>query len=158
MARWRDIKHQKNIEKEEEITSFDYSQNAGFLPRFKALVVDMFMIYMPLLYIITYLIIGDAQSFRGSELAPFSAILIYGIISTIMVYKTGQTIGKKAYEIKIVDAKTGENLSLLKSFLRFFLFLFSSAFILGIVLSFFRDDKRTLHDLLIDSVVIEHKS
>ena len=158
MARWRKIKSKskdiKNNQTKTKIIETDFSQNASFLPRFKAQVVDTFMLYMPLLYIIAYFILGDSQSFRDSNLAPFSAIFIYSMISTIFVYKTGQTPGKRAYDIKIVDEKTGENLSFIKSLLRFIVFMFSSSILLGVIISFFRDDKKMLQDLVVGSKVI----
>ena len=158
MARWRKIKSKskdiKNNQTKTKIIETDFSQNASFLPRFKAQVVDTFMLYMPLLYVIAYFILGDSQSFRDSNLAPFSAIFIYSMISTIFVYKTGQTPGKRAYDIKIVDEKTGENLSFIKSLLRFIVFMFSSSILLGVIISFFRDDKKMLQDLVVGSKVI----
>ena len=158
MARWRKIRSKSNDNSISENTVDDiYINNAPFLPRFKAQVVDTFMLYMPLLYIIAYFVLGDSSSFKESSLAPFSAILIYATLSSIFVYKKGQTPGKKAYEIKIIDEKSGENLSFMKSFLRFLVFLFSSALLLGVIISFFRKDKKMLQDLVVGSVVVIHR-
>ena len=40
---------------------------ATFWERGKAQVIDTFMIYLPLLYFLTYVVIGSAQGFRESH-------------------------------------------------------------------------------------------
>ena len=113
------------------------------------------MIYAPILYIITYIFMGGKDDFQNSNLAPFIGVSLYALIYTVLVSKFGQTPGKKAYEIKIVDAKNGENLSFLRAFCRFIMFLFSASILIGLLVQFYRKDNRTLHDLICGSVVIE---
>lgn len=123
--------------------------------RIKAFITDMFMIYVPILYIITYLVMDGKDDFLSSDLAPLVAVIIYGVIYTIFLNRRGQTPGKKAYAIKIVDSKSGENLSLSRAFCRYVLFLFTAFSILGLLLPFYRKDNKTLHDLICGSVVIK---
>ena len=108
----------------------------------------MFMIYMPIMYLITYVILDGKDEFQSSQLAPLMAVSMYGVIYAFLVSRFGQTPGKKAYNIKVVDTKTHRQISFLRAFLRFIAFLFSATILLGVILPFFRKDKRALHDLL----------
>jgi len=131
-------------------------KNVGFLTRLKSTIIDLFIIYMPLLYIITYIFMGNKEDFLSSNLAPFFAVSGYALIYTILLGKNAQTPGKKAYEIMVVN-KDNSKISYLKSFLRFYLFLFSCTSIVGILIIFFRKDKKTLHDLILQTKVIYKK-
>jgi uncharacterized RDD family membrane protein YckC len=126
---------------------------ASFLARVKALVVDLFMIYMPILYIITYFVLGDKESFLSSDLAPLIAVSIYAIISTILIAKNAQTPGKKAYEIFVLN-NDNSKLSYLKSFIRFLLFLFSATILFGLLLPLVKRDKKALHDVILNTKVV----
>lgn len=127
---------------------------AGFLVRTKALITDLFMIYAPILYIITYLVMGGKDDFQSSQLAPLVGVTLYALIYAVLLARSGQTPGKKAYDIKVVDAETFETLSFFRALLRFVSFLFSAMTLLGILMLFYRSDKRTLHDLLSGTAVI----
>lgn len=126
--------------------------------RIKAFIVDLFMIYVPILYIITYIFMGDKESFLSSNLAPFAAVLLYASIEAIFVSKSGQTPGKKAYEIVIVDEKTSKNISFIRAFFRFVMFLLSATTLLGLLVGLYRADKRVLHDILAKTVVKKSSS
>ena len=108
---------------------------------------------MPILYIITYFALGDKELFLSSEIGQFLGVFLYGILSSIFISIKAQTPGKKAYGIRVVN-NDGTNISLLKAFLRFWLFLFSSMILVGVLLSIFRKDKKALHDLLLGTKVI----
>ena len=114
------------------------------------------MIYMPILYIITYFVLGNKEAFLASDLAPFIGVFTYGVVDTILTTLKGQTPGKKAYEIATVN-NDGSRLSLIKAFLRFYLFLFSAFTIIGILIPLFRKDNKALHDLLLGTKVIIRK-
>lgn len=86
----------------DSIKSAKIPQSASFWTRAKAQVIDTFMIYMPIMYIFTYILIGNAASFRQSPWAPSVALLCYALIATFLTSFLGQTPGKKAYGIKIV--------------------------------------------------------
>ncbi len=122
--------------------------------RIKAFITDLFMIYMPILYIITYLVMDGKDDFLSSDIAPLVAVVTYGVIYAMFLNRLGQTPGKKAYDIKVVDARTGENLSILRSFYRYILFLITAFSLVGLILPFYRKDKKALHDLICGSVVI----
>ena len=77
--RWRKIKKQ-NTPQNISLPLQEDSNYATFWERGKAQVIDTFMIYLPLLYFLTYVVIGSAQGFRDSNWGPFVAVLIYGLI------------------------------------------------------------------------------
>ena len=129
-------------------------QYARFVDRIKALITDLFMIYAPILYVITYVIMNGKDDFQSSQIAPLAGVLLYGVIYAVLLSKFGQTPGKKAYEMKVVDAKSGKNISFIRAFYRFIAFLFSATILLGLFVPFYRKDNRALHDLLASTVVI----
>ncbi len=149
--RWRKVKHQKIPSKSqnEKIVS------SSLLARFKAFVVDMFMIYIPILYITTYVILDGKEDFLSNQLAVFVDTFLFGLILSLFFAKSSQSPGFKAYELSLVDAKTHTKPSLLKAFFRYFCFLLSGASVLGLFVGFFRRDKKQLHDLL-SSTYVKH--
>ncbi len=150
--RFRDIKKQsKQIKNVKQTRTFKY---ARYSERVKALITDMFMIYAPILYLIAYVVMSGKDDFQSSQIAPFIGMTLYGLIYAVLVSKFGQTPGKKAYIIKVVDAKTGENISFFRALYRFIAFLFSGMILLGLLVPFFRKDNKTLHDLICGTVVI----
>ena len=130
---------------------------AKYSYRVKAFIVDMFMIYAPILYIIAYVAMSGKDEFQSSELAPLIAISIYGLIYALLLSNFGHTPGKRAYDMKVVDAKTGETISFFRALLRFIAFLFTATTFLGLLLSFYRKDNKTLHDLIFGTIVLVYK-
>ena len=114
----------------------------------------MFMIYAPILYGIAYVAMNGKDDFQSSQLAPFVGVSLYGLIYATLLSKFGQTPGKKAYEIKVVDDKTGNNISFFKAILRFVAFLFTATTLLGLFIPFYRKDKKALHDLISNTIVV----
>jgi len=144
-------KHQKHQKSQQEpVIKYAYTTD-----RIKAFITDMFMIYAPILYIITYLFLDGKEDFQSSQLAPFIGVSLYGLIYALLVSRFGQTPGKKAYLIKVVDITTQKNISFMRALFRFIVFLFSATIAIGLLLPFFRKDNKTLHDLLAKTVVIQ---
>ena len=117
----------------------------------------MFMIYAPILYVTAYVIMDGKDDFQSSQLAPLLGVTIYGLIYALLLSKFGQTPGKRAYEIKVVDAKSGEFIGFFKSILRFLAFLFTATTLLGLLLPLYRKDKKALHDLIVGTLVVVQK-
>lgn len=138
-----------------ETTSNESVVYASYLDRIKAFITDLFMIYTPILYAITYVVLGNKEAFQHSFWGPFSAVVLYGIIYALFIAKTGQTPGKKAYKIKVVDEKTHENISLLRAIVRFVAFLFSATILIGLIFPFYNKRKKALHDIIAKTVEIE---
>ena len=154
--RFRDIKKQSTKTKLEQ-NNLPKVTYATFTDRIKALITDIFMIYAPILYITTYVFLDGKDEFQSSQLAPMIGVTLYGMIYAILLSKFGQTPGKKAYLIKVINFKTNENLSFFRAILRFIAFLFTATTLLGLFLPLYRKDKRALHDLISNSAVVADK-
>ncbi len=152
--RFRNIK--KNSKKTKENPKVKYIY-ARYIDRIKAFITDLFMVYAPILYITTYLIMDGKDDFQASELAPLFGVTLYGFIYAFLVGKFGQTPGKRAYELKVVDGKTGKLIGFFRSFWRFVVFLFTATTLLGLFLPFYRKDRKGLHDLVCGTIVVLEK-
>lgn len=152
--RWRELKKQDLSQNPKNLKSPPQEglRYATFWERGKAQVIDTFMIYLPLLYFLTYIVIGSAKGFRESSWGPFVAVLIYGLIVALLMATKGQTPGKKAYDLW-VEREDGHPMTFFFALLRFFLFLVSGATVVGILLPLWRQDRRALHDLLLKTRV-----
>ncbi len=149
--RWRNVKNHKYSPPKKDEIKINY---ASPLSRFKSFVVDVFMIYTPILYITTYLILDGKDDFLANQIAVFCDTFLFGFILSIFFAKSSQSPGYKAYEIKLLDSKTMKKPSFLRAFWRYFAFLISGASLIGLILCFFRKDKQNLHDLLSRTIVV----
>jgi uncharacterized RDD family membrane protein YckC len=154
--RWRDIKQnkippKKETKLKEKESAFNY---ASLFSRLKAFITDMFLIMMPIAYFVTYVIMGDKDSFQNSSVARWSLSVVFDLIVVAFWVKTGQTPGYKAYELKVIDNETKKQPSLLRAILRYLLFLISATTIAGVLMGYFRKDKKMLHDILSKTTVI----
>jgi len=154
--RFRNLKKQskKNSDTTKVKPKYIY---ARYPDRVKAFITDMFMIYIPTLYAITYVALNGKEDFQASWVAQLSGVLVYALIYSIFLSRSGQTPGKRAYDIKVVDAKTGEGISFFRALLRFFSFLVSATLLFGVLLPFFRKDRKSLHDLMASTLVVKEK-
>jgi len=151
--RFRDLK-KRTKQKSKQTVDLSYT---SYPDRVKALIVDLFMIYTPILYLITYVVLGSKEQFQSSQFAPFIAISLYGLIYSVLISKFGQTPGKKAYSIKVIDDKTNKNISFFRALWRFVMFLFSATILIGLLIPFYRKDKKALHDIICGTVEIYKK-
>ncbi|MDD5399632.1 MAG: RDD family protein [Sulfurimonas sp.] len=152
--RFRNLKKNKKTIETKESLKLIY---APYSYRVKAFITDLFMIYAPILYLITYVAMNGKDDFQSSQLAPFAGVALYGVIYALLLNKFGQTPGKKAYEIKVVDDKSGENLTFVRAIFRFVAFLFTATTLLGLFVPFYRRDKKALHDLICQTLVVAVK-
>jgi len=159
MARWRDVKKRKvhSITKNKQSTQQElvYAQCVSPLVRVKAFITDMFMIMMPIMYITTYIIMDGKDDFQTSDIAHWVTMVIYGAIIIALWVAKGQTPGFKAYDIILVDDKTQKKLGIIKATLRYIMFIMSAVSIIGVLVPFFRKDKKTLQDLVMQTSVID---
>ena len=154
MSRWRDVKQNNSkVDLEQDSINNDGLTSAPIGHRIKALIVDMFMIMMPIMYVTTYLIMDGKDDFQGSEEARWITALTFGLIVILFWIIKGQTPGYKAYSIILLDNKTNKKVSLPKAILRYIIFLISATTILLGFLPFFRKDKKTVQDLLTKTTV-----
>ncbi len=165
--RWRTLKTKKQ----------SYPQNqkpktlfAPFWPRAAGFITDIFMIGLPI-SLITMAIFGydqmhsasgldvlvhdpKAQSNPPNPIASITQITLFLITYVSLWHMSGQTPGKKLARIRVVDAKTLKNASVLKLTLRFIGYFISLITLVGFFIGLFRRDKRALHDLLSGTAVI----
>jgi uncharacterized RDD family membrane protein YckC len=141
---------------------------AGLQLRIVAFVLDvMVLISFGMLFgagIGAYLVV-DSHLNDGnlSDRAPYVAVavLLTYVLAFLPLYHVvlwswwGQTIGKMAVHIKVLS-RTGQRVSLERSALRLLGYAASAApLFLGVVIALFDRERRTLHDRLADTVVVE---
>lgn len=157
MSRWRDIKHGKIVQKTKKKKPLDFIISSP-MNRFKAFITDSFMILMPLLYIVFYLIMGSRQEFEANMFLGWIYTFVphFLIIISFWFFKS-QTPGYKAYGIKLVN-KNLKKPSLLQLIIRYFAFAISVIFVAGLFIALVRKDKKTFHDLISGTlpINIEH--
>ena len=151
---------------------------AGFWIRFTASFLDTLFLAAPVGIVIYFLSGGDwfdfSQYQQNMQMAmagnsnalntqPQTSLkweLLFEIsvlIVTIIFWRRwrGATPGKKFVHIKIVDAKTFDDIDNKQAITRSFGYIISTlAFLIGFIMVGFRNDKRGLHDLLAGTLVI----
>jgi len=151
---------------------------AGFWVRFVASFVDTLVLALPVAIVIYFLSDGNwfdfSQYQQNMQMAmsgnvnalnsqPQTSLkweLLFEVtvlIVTILFWKRfrGATPGKKFVHIKIVDAKTFADIDNKQAITRSFGYIISTMLLLiGFIMVAFRADKRGLHDLLANTVVI----
>ncbi|HOJ86798.1 MAG TPA: RDD family protein [Elusimicrobiales bacterium] len=145
-----------DIKKEEATKEEETYRIAGFNERFLAYLIDtlpfVFLNYYSLTFLIktNYLIYSDslASKWKWGWIALF---IIYEVIFT----SGGRvTLGKKLLGIRVVS-KNGENLSIIKAFIRVIGYFISSFTLnLGYIAALTNKNRVSLHDLLASSRVI----
>ncbi len=154
---------------------------AGFWIRFLASLLDTVFLALPVGIVVYFLSDGAwfdfaqyqqniAMAMSGNTHAldkqPTTSLswefLFEGLtlVVTMLFWKQwrGATPGKKFVHIKIVDAKTFEDIDNKEAITRSFGYIVSTlAFLMGFIMVAFRKDKRGLHDLLAGTVVIYDK-
>ncbi|MCW8822148.1 MAG: RDD family protein [Sulfurovum sp.] len=157
--RFRDIKQGKVQEEKHKVRPVpnkgDYA-SVGL--RIKAFLTDAFMLLMPIMYIVFYLVMDGREDFAEHKLLGWFYILLpLVIVQTLFMYKTGQTPGYRAYNITLIDENTKEKPSLFVIFFRNLVAILSLFTLLGWAIMFFRKDNKTLHDLLSATAVVNKK-
>ena len=154
--RFRDIKKGivKKEKKKEKIVPF-----ATNWQKTKSALTDTFMLLMPIMYGVVYIVMGSREEFRDNMLMGWIDILIpfIAIQSAFFYFGDGQTPGYKNYDLRVVDISTLERPPLIKIVIRNILMVFALISILGWAIMFIRKDKRGLHDILSDTAVINIK-
>ena len=145
--RWRATK--KALHTKEDKHSLPSYTIASFSQRAKAFIIDSFMLLMPILYCVFYLVFGSREGFAEHMLEGWLLILLsYGIISLFFLMRSGQTPGYKAYEFVLVDVKNQQKPLFLNLFIRYICMLLTTATLVGLVVPLLRKDKLALYDIL----------
>ena len=162
MSRWRDIKQGKQTKKvKQKKENSKESQNkinyAPLFDRLKAFLTDSFMLMMPVMYMVIYIVMGSLKDAGEQKIISWSYILIaLGIIVVSFYTISGQTPGLKAYDLKVVDIKTGEKPNIILSFIRYLVFNITFFTVIGLFLPLFRKDKRALYDLVSGTAIVKN--
>ena len=151
--RFRDVK-QGNIKTSvpNDEMQFPYA-SVGM--KIKAFLTDSFMLVMPIMYVVFYLIMGGREGFSEHKAMGWIYILIpLVIVQTLFMFKTGQTPGYRAYNLSLIDTNSGKKPTLFIILFRNLSAILSLFTFFGWVIMFFRKDNKTLHDLLSGTAVI----
>lgn len=152
--RFRDIKQGKKILEPKAIDSrYPYAKASS---KIKAFLTDSFMLVMPIMYVVFYLIMDGREGFAEAKLLGWLYILVpLIIVQTLFMIRTAQTPGYRAYNLQIIDDKTGEKPTAFIILFRNLCAVLSFFTFLGWLMMFFRKDSKTLHDLLSRTAVID---
>lgn len=157
--RFRDVKQGK--EKEIVIKESHLENKWNYAPagmKIKAFLTDAFMLVMPIMYVVFYLIMGGREGFAEHKAMGWVYILLpLVIVQTIFMFKTGQTPGYRAYKLTLIDDATGLKPSLFIILFRNLSAILSLFTFFGWIMMFFRKDKKTLHDLLSGTATVIKK-
>jgi len=158
--RFRDVKQGK-VTPERSKTKKETPQRHGREyatagDKLKAFLTDSFMLLMPIMYAVFYLVMGGREGFAAHKALGWLYILVpLVLIQTAFMYKSGQTPGYRAYNIEVIDESTGERPSLFVILFRNLSAILSVATLFGWMLMFFRKDRKNLHDLLSNTAVVK---
>lgn len=157
--RFREIKQGRHPRKEYRNTPPSNKETyASAGVRIKAFLTDAFMLLMPIMYVVFYLVMDGREDFAEHRMLGWLYILLpLVIVQTLFMYLTGQTPGYRAYNITLVDIHTKEKPSLFVIIFRNLAAILSFFTLFGWVLMFFRKDHKTLHDLLSATAVVNKK-
>ncbi|WP_169753145.1 RDD family protein [Campylobacter mucosalis] len=130
---------------------------APIFMRFKAFVIDMFIILMPILYIMTYVVLDGKDDFKSSQIAIFICNALFGVIVSLFFAFKAQTPGYKAQEIYLINLKTGRKISFFHALCRYICFILAGFSVVGLVLCFFRKDRLNFHDIITNTSAVIKK-
>lgn len=144
---------------------------ASFWSRALGFITDIFMIGLPIsLFIILFFGYDQTHSAGGIDVIlqnkealknppnPMVSIVqlcLFMIVTVTLWHKSGQTPGKKLAHTRVVDARTLQVAPYWKLILRFIGYFISLITLIGFFIGLVRRDKRTLHDLLSGTAVIQ---
>jgi len=154
--RFRNVKQGKQAKQEKTLQpAHPYARASR---KIKAFLTDAFMLVMPIMYIVFYLIMDGREGFAQDKLMGWLYILLpLVIVQTLFMMKAAQTPGYRAYNILIIDETTGEKPKAFIILFRNLCAILSFFSLFGWLMMFFRKDSKTLHDLLSRTALI-HKS
>jgi len=129
-------------------------QYAGFWIRVFAAIIDTIFFILILMPVAMLLGVGGSgEMFTTMDVALNLAVIAATI--AFWIYK-GATPGKMLTKVKIVDAETGNNLTIGKSIIRYIGYIVGTIpLLLGIIWVAFDKKKQGWHDKMAGSVVIK---
>jgi uncharacterized RDD family membrane protein YckC len=157
--RFRDLKQGKI--KEPKYNKKAKKSNYNFARRgdvFKAILTDSFMLWMPVLYIVFYVVFGSREGFAEHKMLGWIYVLSsIALLEIAFLLESGQTPGMRAYSLKLIFMPTSQKPPATTIILR--QLLSKITFILfGWITLFFRKDGRNLHDLITGTALVYDKA
>ena len=153
--RWRDVKKGK-IDLKEEVKKPSF-QSSPVLYRIKAFLTDSFMISMPIIYLVFYVVMGSREEFRAHMLQGWIYILIpHFLVTTGFLYIKNQTPGYKAYNLKLVTFKM-QKPTFFQVAVRYIIFTLILAIFPLLFITFFNKNRYGLQDIISRTVPIVSK-
>ena len=156
--RFRDIKQGKITKKQPKVSKVKKPKipfASGKL-RAKAFLTDIFMLFMPFIYFVIYIVMGSLEDASHQRLLTWSYSLLPFIIAmTIFMYKDkGRTPGERSQSLKVIDYSTLDKPSLFSIIFRNLTLILTLIIPFAWFVMIFRKDSRTLHDFLSNTCVI----
>jgi len=141
---------------------------APFSARFTAMTIDLMIIAclqillgssVILLYGLFCNLLGIESLEKTEEiLSQFCGIFLFIGYFTMSVGLFGNTAGKYVTNIQIISEKTLSPLSPMQAFQRSLGYILSSwTYAIGFVMAYFRQDKKALHDLVCQTIVVDKR-
>ena len=118
--------------------------------RAKAFITDIFMLFMPLMYAVIYLVMDGREGASQEKLLAWTYVMVpYLILLTLFMWRDeGRTPGARSQGLKVIEFHTLEKPSLFSIVFRNLMLPFSLFIPLFWLVPLFRKDGRTIHDLL----------
>jgi len=124
---------------------------------FKAVLTDSFMLLMPIMYIVFYLVFGSREEYALHW--QLGGLYVFGglaVVESIFLILKGQTPGMKAYNLKLIslytEQKAPPQLVIVRQILSKIVFL-----MWGWIVMFFRKDNRNLQDIILHTALVYEK-
>ncbi len=152
--RFRDLKQGRVTEvekKEAKKSGFKFAKRGDV---FKAILTDSFMLWMPIVYAVFYLVMGGREGFGSHKVAGWLEILIaLSIVEIIFLAKNAKTPGMKAYNLKLIFLPTNNKPPITTIILRQILskITFLS---FGWIVLFFNKSGRNLQDYIASTAFV----
>lgn len=153
MSEYNPYQSPSQYEEDEFDVEYEY---AGFWIRVGATLIDtvlMMIVALPVGFIFGMLGLVDPDNTAPFEALINIAVIVFYIFAWV---KYAGTPGKRLLKLKILDADTGENLTVGKAILRYIGYILSSlALLLGLIWVAFDGRKQGWHDKIANSVVVK---
>ncbi len=128
---------------------------AGFWRRFLASMIDTVLMAILIAIIFSTLAATGLAMTFGQAAFPGFFDLLFLVIVVMLWLKYGATPGKMMLDCRIVDSRTGADLGVSQSIIRYFGYLLSTLpFFLGFIWVAFSERKQGFHDLIAHTVVL----
>ncbi|PHR73534.1 MAG: hypothetical protein COA66_03865 [Arcobacter sp.] len=132
--------------------------SARLSSRFKSFLLDSFLLTTPIVYLVMYVIMDGGDSFSQNRAMGWLTILALHLpLIVIMWIAKKQTPGLKAYELEVLDDKNYSRISLLQAIIRYLITLLSIISFFLLFVPFFRKDKKTIQDIISNTIILDKK-